>query len=136
MFAIVDPSCYSNGVKRNTFTAQVFISSLNIFPTIRIGYALKLHQVATEQRLLNCDEVEFRVTRDEELIVFPNNYDGPFCPAERFFVNEEDIEVVSKLLWWYENLTTTPAIPSMVKIIFFYNLFKYVIIVTKCIGSS
>ena len=115
MFALVDPSCYTDGVKRGKFIAQVFISSPTIFPKIQVGDVVKLKQVVTVKRLRNKDEIEFRVTRDEELIVFPNDWNGPVCPAERFTVTEVDIDAVHNLKLWHKEVNATiPTAPTRV----------------------
>ena len=80
-----------------------------------VNQPLNWNKSLNEKRLRNSDKIKFRVTRNEEFIVFPNDRNGPVYPAVRFTVTEVDIDAVHNLKLWHKEVNaTTPTAPTRV----------------------
>ncbi|XP_057381586.1 uncharacterized protein LOC130704126 [Daphnia carinata] len=100
MYVIVDPSCYENMIKQREYCMHVFSSSLAAFPKIEIGDIIRLHRAWAEIRPRD-GLTDFRVFREDDLVVFPwNDEEKPRCSAGRFTFTKEDVEHVKYLKNW------------------------------------
>ncbi|KAK4014816.1 hypothetical protein OUZ56_027326 [Daphnia magna] len=100
MYVVVDPSCYEDMIKQREYCMHVFTSSLAAFPKIEIGDIIRLHRAWAEIRPRD-GLPDFRVFREDDLVIFPwNEEERPRCSANRFIFTEEDIEHVKYLKRW------------------------------------
>lgn len=117
MVLLVDPSCYEDMVKKREFALHIFTSSLEKFPKISKGDIVRLHRANTEARPGD-GRPDFRVFREEEIVVFPwDGREDPRYMGSRFTFSEEDAAKVESLKSWsmerYKNpipVTTEPKI--------------------------